>query len=135
MIQPILDERGVELVEMAVIGGKRNPIVRAYIDKTGGINIDDCTAVSRSFSLELDTIDLFETSYTVEVSSPGLDRPLVTPDDFRRKHGFLVRVKLKDTKEPIVGTIDSTDGELILNTADGEIKVAYDSVEQGLLEF
>jgi len=135
LIQPILEERGVELVEMAIVGGERNPIVRVYIDRLGGVGIDDCTAVARPFSLELDAADLFETSYTMEVSSAGLDRPLVTPDDFRRKHGLLVRVMLKDTKEPIVGTIDSTNGKLVIRTADGEAKIAYDSVEKGLLEF
>jgi ribosome maturation factor RimP len=130
-----LDDLGVELVEIAVVGAKSHPIIRAYIYKPGGVTIDDCTAVSRPFSLELDAADLFESSYTLEVSSPGLDRPLVTPDDFRRRHGFQVRVCLKNKKEPIVGTIHSTDGDLVLQTPEGEMKIGFDSVEEGLLEF
>lgn len=135
LIRPILDEHGVELVEMAVVGAKSHPIIRAYIDKPGGVTIDDCTAVSRPFSLELDATDLFESSYTLEVSSPGLDRPLVTPRDFQRWLGFQVQVCLKNTKEAIVGTIQSADGDLVLQTPEGEKKIGFDSVEQGLLEF
>jgi len=135
LVTPIINDRGLELVEMQVAGGFRRPIVRVFIDREDRVTIDDCTAVSRRFALELDQAEVIETSYTLEVSSPGLDRPLVRPADFNRRRGCAVRVCLKDVKKPVTGTIVSADGELVLQTDTGHTKIAFDRVEKGLLEF
>lgn len=86
---------GVEVVEVGHFPGKYQT-VRLLIDKKGGVTLDDCTAVSRRLSADLDIDDVIPGRYTLEVSSPGLDRPLKTPADFRRKIGESVTLKFKD---------------------------------------
>lgn len=135
LITPIIDDRGLELVDIQVAGGSRRPIVRVFIDQESGVTVDDCSAVSRRFGLELDQAEVIETSYTLEVSSPGLDRPLTKPTDFNRRRGCAVCVCLKDVEKPVTGTIVSADEELVLQTDAGRTKIAFNQVEKGLLEF
>lgn len=89
----ILDHEGIELVhlEMKQQGGR--PFLRLYIDREGGITLDDCSRVSRRLSAELDIEDPIDGPYTLEVSSPGLDRPLFTDRDFERFAGARIRVR------------------------------------------
>jgi len=86
---------GVELLELTHYPGKHQT-VRLVIDKRGGVTLDECAAVSRRLSADLDIDDVVPGRYTLEVSSPGLDRPLTTPADFRRKMGESVTLKFKD---------------------------------------
>lgn len=86
---------GVELLELTHHPGKFQT-VRLVIDKRGGVTLDECAAVSRRLSADLDIEDVVPGRYTLEVSSPGLDRPLKTPADFRRKMGESVTLKYKD---------------------------------------
>jgi len=130
-----LDDCGLELIEMRVSGRIQQPIIRAFIDRVGGVTVDDCSAVSRRLALELDNADVIRTSYTLEVSSPGLDRPLVTLGDFNRRRGCEVRVGLKGVKKQVVGTIVSADRKLVLQTPTGQTEIAFDKVEKGLLKF
>lgn len=76
LILPILDEKGFELVDVEYVKEGQDYFLRAYIDKPGGITIDDCVAVSREMNVLLDELDYVEGAYTFEVSSPGLGRPL-----------------------------------------------------------
>lgn len=85
---------GFELVDVELMGGRQHQTLRVYIDSPQGVTVDDCADVSRQLSAILDVEDPFPGSYTLEVSSPGLDRPLVTPADFRRYQGALVKVRL-----------------------------------------
>ncbi len=94
LIAPVLEENGFELVDMEYVKEAGNWYLRAYIDKDGGITINDCELVSRYFSDRLDEADFIEESYTMEVSSPGLDRPLKKDKDFQRHLGDEVEVKL-----------------------------------------
>jgi ribosome maturation factor RimP len=86
---------GLELVHVEVTGG-RNPILRVYIDKPGGVTIDDCAAVSERISLILDVEDPIPNQYTLEVASPGLDRGLYKESDYERFAGLLSHVKLSE---------------------------------------
>src|SRR2546422_6051348 len=86
---------GFELVEAELVGGGHQPTLRVYIDSPQGITVDDCADVSRQISSILDVEDPIPGSYTLEVSSPGLDRPLVEPEDFRKRVGGTVKVKLR----------------------------------------
>ena len=135
IVTPIVEEQGVELVELQIVGATRRPIVRLYIDRPGGVTMDECATVSRRLSLELDAVDLIETSYTLEVSSPGLDRPLVSAADFNRRRGSEVRVRVKGRKKTMDGTILSADGNLVLQTATGRAEIDFNDVEKGLLKF
>lgn len=92
---PILWALGLELVEVVCAGRGPRTVVRVFIDKPGGVSLDDCERVHQSLGPALDVADPVPHSYTLEVSSPGLDRPLKTSQDFQRAIGKLVTVKLR----------------------------------------
>ncbi len=93
-LEPALAEQGFELVETEFAGGPGGrPVLRIYIDKApGGVTLDDCAAAAQLLSPLLDAEDLIGGQYTLEVSSPGIDRPLRKPDDFVRFAGEAVRL-------------------------------------------
>ena len=93
IIEPTVRRLGYDLVAVEVIGARGNPILRVSIDKPGGISADDCALVSERVSPELDADDPFTTSYQLEVSSPGIDRPVQRMADFARFVGFRVRLR------------------------------------------
>lgn len=95
---PILDSMGLELIEVVYSGSGRRGLLRVFIDKEGGVTLEDCERVSEFLSRALDVADPIPISYTLEVSSPGLDRPLKRQHDFVRSVGKLVKIK---TTEPI----------------------------------
>ncbi len=85
---------GYELVELNGIKLGGRSVIRAYIHKPGGVTINDCQTLTRAYSDYLDSEDVIHGKYTLEVSSLGLDRPLVKPDDFRRRIGELINLIL-----------------------------------------
>lgn len=131
-------ENGVEFVQSEISGTKRNPTVRIYIDKLEGVSLEDCSAVSRAIEAVLDLDDLIPHAYTLEVSSPGLERGLFSISDFKRFAGH--RVKVKTAREiggrksfggRIIGTEDNT---IILDDrTQGTIRIPYDAVSQANL--
>ena len=94
LITPILSENAFELVDVEYVKEAGTWYLRAYIDKPGGITIDDCEKVSRALSDLLDEADYIQDSYILEISSPGLGRPLKKDKDFARSIGESVEVKL-----------------------------------------
>ena len=94
LVMPIVDENNFELVDIEYVKEAGNWFLRVYIDKQGGITIDDCELVSRVLSEQLDKDDFIEDSYILEVSSPGLGRPLKKEKDFERSIGKEVEVRL-----------------------------------------
>lgn len=100
MARPLVEEKGLELVEVLYLieGGRR--YLRVFLDKPGGINLDDCEAVSRELDRALDEVDFIPHSYVLEVSSPGLERPLKRAEDYTRFKGRLVQI---GTYEPLNG--------------------------------
>jgi ribosome maturation factor RimP len=101
LIQPYLAAQGVELVEVEFTQPRRGrATLRLFVDREGGINLDEIARVSRVVAELLDVHDLIRPSYTLEVSSPGLTRKLKTPRDYERYTGRLVRLT---TKEPWQG--------------------------------
>ena len=93
MAQPIIDQFGFELVDVEYVKEAGNWYLRFYIDKEGGITVDDCEAVSRIFSDKLDELDFIEDAYIMEVSSPGLGRPLKKEKDYVRSMGKEVEIR------------------------------------------
>ncbi len=104
LILPLLNRRDVELVEMAVSGGHRRKIVRIFVDRPDGITVDECAALSRDIADILDTRDPIDSTYLLEVSSPGLTRPLKTDRDFERVVGKSLRLVV-DGLGVAVGTL------------------------------
>lgn len=93
MLTPIVESNGFELVDVEYVKEAGTWYLRGYIDKPGGITVNDCETVSRAFSDKLDEDDFIEESYIMEISSPGLDRPLKKEKDFARSIGKLVEIR------------------------------------------
>ena len=95
LVLPIIEERGFELVDVEYVKEGSNYYLRVYADKEGGITIDDCVDVSRALNPKLDAYDKeFKDPYILEVSSPGLLRPLKKDKDFARNLGKMLEIKL-----------------------------------------
>ena len=94
LLMPVITEKNLELVDIEYVKEGSSWYLRAYIDKEGGVDINDCEAVSRAFSDILDKEDPIEDAYILEVSSPGLGRPLKKDKDFARSIGEEVEVRL-----------------------------------------
>ena len=116
LVQPIIDENHFELVDVEYVKEGANWYLRVYADKEGGINIDDCVLLSRALEAKLDEEDFIEEAYILEVSSPGLGRPLKKDKDFERSLGKDVEIKLYrpiDKQKEWEGTLVSYDAESI----------------------
>jgi ribosome maturation factor RimP len=123
MVMPIIDEGNFELVDVEYVKEGANFYLRVYADKEGGINIDDCVAISRALEEKLDEDDFISDAYILEVSSPGLGRPLKKEKDFKRSIGKEIDIKLYkaiDKQKEFTGVLTSyTPDEIVLNI-DGE---------------
>lgn len=119
----------VELVDVEYVKEGANWYLRVYIDKEGGINIDDCELVSRKLDKILDKIDIIKQSYTLEVSSPGLERPLKSERDFKKYAGEMVEIKLfkpYDGKKLFEGELAGLiDGKVVIK-ADEDRTIEFD---------
>lgn len=85
-----------ELVNVALLGRGKRSVLRVVLDKEGGISLNDCEIFSRALEALLDVEDVIPWTYTLEVSSPGLDRPLLKPEDFRKNIGKLMKITTKE---------------------------------------
>lgn len=99
IIEPVLKSYNVDLVDVEYQRERSRWVLRIYLDKNGGITLNDCTEISREIGELIDINDLIDHSYTLEVSSPGLNRPLKSEKDFARNIGKLVRIKTKEALE------------------------------------
>lgn len=124
---PLIEEENLELVELEFTGKPPRSVLRVYVDKVGGVDVEECAYLSRKLSDFLDTEDLIEKSYTLEVSSPGLDRPLLSLDDFRRKTGEVVKLYLKTSSDKLA----ELEGE-IMGVCQGEIRVRIEEKVQAI---
>ncbi len=134
MVLPLVKDQNFELVDLEIKGKGPTTSLRVFVDKPGGITLDECTALSEKLSLTLDMEDFFPERYTLEVSSPGLDRPLVCESDFRRKIGENVKVFLKtlvDNKSVIEGKIEDFKDQKLWLESEGEMKVIdFEKIEK-----
>ena len=135
---PVLQELGIELVEVQYRREQAGWILRLVIDKQDGISLGDCAAVSREISQLLDIEDFIDQAYNLEVSSPGLNRPLKSLAEFERFVGRKAKIK---TKEPIsgehifIGRINKTEGEsIVLEVGPGEVTILFSQVARARLE-
>jgi ribosome maturation factor RimP len=96
IIEPIVTSHGMELIDVEYRREARGWVLRIYIDKKGGVNLDDCVLVSNEVGPVIDVEGLFQSSYTLEVSSPGLNRVLKTDRDFEQFKGGLARIRTHD---------------------------------------
>lgn len=132
LVLPILEERGLELVDVEYVKEGSNYYLRVYADKEGGITIDDCVDVSRVLNPELDKYEKeFKEPYILEVSSPGLLRPLKKDKDFQRNLGKMLEIKLFRPLENIgvkelEAELEAFDGNTITVILEDDTKAVID---------
>jgi len=139
LASPVAEGFGLELVDVTFTSEFGRRILRICIDKPGGVTVEDCEKVSRELGTVLDVEDPIPQNYNLEVSSPGLDRPLKTEKDFARFSGKRARIR---SKEPIDGrrnfkaTIDSvSNGEVSVTDFDGrKFTIAISNIDRAKLE-
>lgn len=130
LVVPIIEENNFELVDVEYVKEGSDYYLRVYADKEGGINIDDCVLISRALEAKLDEADKIKDAYILEVSSPGLTRPLKKEKDFKRSLGKLVEIKLykqyNGTKE-FVGVLENFDENTItiMNDDDNHEEISF----------
>jgi ribosome maturation factor RimP len=124
---PLAAGEGLELVDVELAGAGGHTTLRLYIDRDGGVSLDDCTNVSRAVSAALDVEDPLQGGYDLEVSSPGLDRPLRTPEHFSKYAGENVRVKAygpiaeAENRKTFAGTLQGVEEGRALIEVDGKL--------------
>ncbi|MDG6777886.1 ribosome maturation factor RimP [Thiomicrorhabdus sp. zzn3] len=138
LLTPTIESMGFELWAVEFISAGRHSTLRLFVDKEGGITVDDCADISRQVSAVLDVEDPIENAYTLEVSSPGLDRPLMKPEHFKRYEGKSVRVRSaapvlgrKKFKGPMLHVLD----DAIVVEVDGEeYEIPFNLIDKANLE-
>lgn len=139
LVRPQVTAVGYDLEDLSVTAAGRRSVVRVVVDKDGGVTLDDVADVSRTISDVLDELDAaepdaFGATYVLEVSSPGVDRPLTEPRHWRRNVRRLVTATLAEG-EPVTGRVLSADDEAVLLDVDGDERhLPYAEVVRGTVQ-
>lgn len=136
LLQPGAQALGLEIVAIEMTGGDTK-IVRIYIDSENGIGVEDCAKASRQFSAILDVEDPISSRYTLEVSSPGMDRPLAKPAHFQAVVGSDVKIKMMSLingRRRFTGELVEATDEFAVVEVDGEqTELPYDEMDRARL--
>lgn len=134
----VAEDQSVEALEVKLSGRGKGTLLRVTIDRSGGVTLDDCERFSRRLGLLLEAEDSLQGSYNLEVSSPGLDRPLTALKDFERNKGKLVRIITKDkidNQNFFLGRIIGITADLIQLDINGEERnIPFDNISRARLE-
>ncbi|BCR23493.1 ribosome maturation factor RimP [Aquipseudomonas alcaligenes] len=134
MLAPVVESLGYECWGVEFISQGRHSLLRVYIDHANGILVDDCEAVSRQVSAVLDVEDPISSEYTLEVSSPGMDRPLFTLDQFAKHVGEQVKIKLRspfDGRRNFQGLLRGVeDQDVVVLVDDHEFLLPIDLIDK-----
>ena len=138
LLEPVVEDMGYELVMVEMTGSPSGgQVLRTYIDAPGGILLEDCEQVSRQVSAILDVEDPIKGEYTLEVSSPGIDRPLVKPEHFQRFQGNQVKVVMREARlgrRRFTGFLAEAGPECVVVEVDGEpYELDYQTMEKANL--
>jgi ribosome maturation factor RimP len=137
---PLAETQGLEIIDIELRreGGRNGRVLRLYLDKEGGPNMDNLSQVSRELSALLDAQDVVEGAYTLEVSSPGINRPLRRPEHYRRFIGKKVRVRTRDLvqgRRSFLGPLLDVSSEKIAVNQDGaRIEIPFVLIEKSNYE-
>lgn len=138
LIEPILEANAVDLVDLEVRGSKRNLLLRIFVDVPGGISINECVRLSREFEDAIEMENLIPGAYRLEVSSPGIDRPLKTVRDFQRNIGRLVEIQVyeEDQLQKFRGDIlQAEDASIKIQQENGDvIEIPIDRIHKALIQ-
>ena len=134
VIEPVTAARGIDLEDVVVRSAGSRRLVQVLVDRDGGIDLDGVADVSRSCSEALDAADVFPGAYVLEVSSPGVDRPLTEPRHWRRNTGRLVEAKLTDGST-VTGRLMAADDESVtLAVGSGQRTASYAELARGAVQ-
>mgnify|MGYP003994329177 FL=1 len=138
LLEPAIKALGYSLWGIEYVPQGKHSLVRVYLDKEGGIGIEDCTQASKQISSILDVEDPISGEYTLEVSSPGLDRVLFSLDQYREYLGWHLKIRLRENFEnrrKFTGQLKAiVNDELVLIIGDEEYTIPYELVEKANLE-
>lgn len=138
LVESVVSPLGYELVGVEYIPQGKHSVLRVFIDSENGVVLEDCEKVSRQLGSVLDVEDPVKGQYLLEVSSPGLDRPMFKLDDYQRFSGQLVKMRLHDRQDgrgKVKGRIESVVGdEITLSLDDGEqITIGFENIDKANL--
>ncbi len=137
LLEPIVVDLGYELIEIEYHPNPNYGVLRLYIDKDSGIEVDDCSAVSRQVSAILDVEDPVPGKFNLEVSSPGMDRPLRRLQDFQRFIGEVVKVKTGmpfDGQRNFKGQLNGVEDDLIIIECENkEVRLPVTAIDKARL--
>lgn len=137
LAKQVADELGIEVFDIELLG-KGKVLLRVMIDKEGGVTLDDCESFSKSLGAVLDVENPFHSAYTLEVSSPGLDRPLKSLQDFEKNNGKLARiitVEKIQNQNFFIGRIIGINNDLIkILVNKRQIDIPFDKISKARLE-
>ncbi|MBQ9886494.1 MAG: ribosome maturation factor RimP [Lachnospiraceae bacterium] len=136
LVTPIITKNNFELVDVEFVKEGSNHYLRAYIDKEGGITVDDCELVSRALSDLLDEKDFIAESYILEVSSPGLGRPLKKEKDYKRSLGKELEIRLYravDKQKEFYGILKSYDDSTVTISDENDKELTFEKSDIALI--
>lgn len=139
IIIPILSSFEIDLVDLEYKRSGPNWFLKVFIDKKGGVSLDDCEKASKHISQVLDVEDIIPHSYTLEVSSPGLDRPLKNTEDYQREKGKLVRINTFgpiNNQKIFIGRILDIDNSIVRIEEEklGQMEIPLSNIAKARLE-
>lgn len=139
LVLPIVESAGLELWDVEYVKEGSDYYLRVYIDKSGGVNIDDCVLITKALNEKLDADDFIEDAYILEVSSPGLTRKLKKDKEFEKSIGKLIRVKLykaeEGSKEHIGRLKEFAPDKLTIEVDEADISLSRDNISSVRLEY
>jgi ribosome maturation factor RimP len=139
LAESVAGELGVKVFDLELAGSSGRPVLRVYIDRKGGVTLEDCEKFSRSLSALMDVEDPVRTPYVLEVSSPGLDRPLREFSDYEEHTGKLARIVTReavDTRSFFVGRIVEARDAVVRLQIDEKtvVDIAFENISKARLE-
>lgn len=139
IIDPVIRDMGITLDYLELSQMRKRFLLRVFVEKEGGVTLDDCERVSREIEAALDVEDPIPYSYTLEVSSPGLDRPLRNPEDFKRFTGEMARVTTSrpfENQTFFIGQIIEAgdDSVVLLLPKDKKVSIPHKDISRARLE-
>lgn len=137
MLRPAVEEVGVELLGIEFVSAGKHSILRIFIDHENGIDVDNCAEVSRQVGAILDVEDPISTEYNLEVSSPGLDRPLFTKAHYEAVVGETVNIRLAlplNGRRKFKGKLEAIENDTLIVTVDGQdYELVISNIDKGNL--
>ena len=137
IIEPVIEDMGMELIEATLLNKGGRLILYVAIDKEGGVTLDDCSAVSRKLSAVLDEEDVSTKRYDLEVSSPGINRPLTKIKHFKRFSGQKVKIKTKtavDGSRNFTGEFVADKNGVVVTVDNIKTRIPYENIKKANLK-